>query len=99
LPDACAGGVLLLPAWGVKYVWGWPDRFASKMQEAGSRVVVAEVDSIDEARGLVGLPLHGVMTNRIELVGPWLRTQPALHRRMDSVDAPTPITLSPSGKK
>lgn len=73
LPEICTGRVLILPSWGVPYLWGWPNRFMQRVVAAGSQFIVAEVNSIEEAERFVALPIHGLMTDRIEIVGPWLR--------------------------
>lgn len=73
LPQKCRGGIMLLPDWAVKYLWGWPNRFMSKVVEADEHFIVTEVDSIEDAAFFSDLPIHGIMTDRIELVGPSLR--------------------------
>jgi glycerophosphoryl diester phosphodiesterase len=72
LPEPCRGKALSLPAWGLPYVWGWPDRFLAKVAAAGARAYVVEVDDPADALRLAALPIHGIMTDRIELVGPAL---------------------------
>jgi glycerophosphoryl diester phosphodiesterase len=75
LPEECAGEVMMLPVWAVKYLWGWPNRFMRRVVEGDARFLIAEVDSVEEAERLIELPVHGFMTNHIELVGPWLRSR------------------------
>jgi len=72
LPASCAGKTVLFPEWALKYVWGFPNRFVQKALDAGSRVFVTEIDTPDDAAMALDLPIHGVMTDRIEVVGPLL---------------------------
>jgi glycerophosphoryl diester phosphodiesterase len=58
-----------------KYIWlawGWPNRFLNKVYEADMRFYVY-VNSIEQAQELSGVPLNGVITDRIELIGPQLK--------------------------
>jgi glycerophosphoryl diester phosphodiesterase len=71
LPEVCTLGNLILPAWSVKYLWGWPDRFMSKVVDSKERFFIAEVDTTALAEAFADLPIHGIMTNHIESVGPW----------------------------
>jgi glycerophosphoryl diester phosphodiesterase len=73
LPASCAGKTVMFPIWALKYVWGFPDRFMQKMIAAGSRLIVTEVDTYEDVARVIELPIHGVMTDRIEVVGPLLR--------------------------
>jgi glycerophosphoryl diester phosphodiesterase len=75
LPSECGVAVFLLPSWGVKYLWGWPGRFMTKVVTAGGRFIPTEVNSVSEAAYFAALPVHGIMTDRIELIGPALRKQ------------------------
>ena len=73
LPRSCAGKHVMLPEWALDYVWGFPDRFMESAIAAGTRVFVTEIDTIVDATTAIGLPIHGVMTDRIEVVGPHIR--------------------------
>jgi glycerophosphoryl diester phosphodiesterase len=72
LPDACRDGDLTLPTWGTRYIWGWPHRFLSNAHDSGSRVFFY-VNRPDEGAQALALPVDGVVTDRIEVIGPWLR--------------------------
>jgi glycerophosphoryl diester phosphodiesterase len=59
-----------LPA---RYLWlipGWPNALLQKSAAAHVPFYVTEVDSIEEAEKLAQLPINGIMTNRIEVIGP-----------------------------
>jgi glycerophosphoryl diester phosphodiesterase len=73
LPPSCRLNSLLLPA---RYLWmvpGWPNDFLQKAAKAGVTVYVMDVDTTAEAEELTELPIHGIMTNKIEIIGPFLR--------------------------
>jgi glycerophosphoryl diester phosphodiesterase len=70
LPQACYLSSMGLPA---RYLWlvpGWPNDFLRKSAAAHVPFYVTEVDSVEEARRLGQLPINGIMTNRIEVIGP-----------------------------
>jgi glycerophosphoryl diester phosphodiesterase len=59
-----------LPA---RYLWlvpGWPNAFLQKSAAARIPFYVIEVDSVEESEKLAKLPINGIMTNWIEVVGP-----------------------------
>ena len=90
LPQACRHGVLILPSsslrsWLGRLFLGWPGRFLSKVHEAGGMVFV-ETDSLDEAIELRNVGVDGIMTDRIEVLGPALRA--------DTTHAPTALSTS-----
>ena len=73
LPPSCRLNSILLPA---RYLWmvpGWPNDFLQKAAKARVPVYVMDVDTMAEAETLTKLPLHGIMTNKIETIGPFLR--------------------------
>lgn len=53
-------------------LWGWPDRFIERAHQHGSQVYASQVDSIEELHEMLKLDLDGIMTNRIERIGPAL---------------------------
>ena len=70
LPKACRLSSMGLPD---QYLWlvpGWPNDFLHKSAAAHIPFYVTEVDSIEEAEKLAKLPINGIMTNRIEVIGP-----------------------------
>jgi glycerophosphoryl diester phosphodiesterase len=72
LPDACLLNGIALPA---RYLWlvpGWPNAFLQKTAASGVPVYVTEVDTREDLEKLYPLPIHGILTDRIEIVGPML---------------------------
>lgn len=70
LPKACQLSSMGLPA---RYLWlvpGWPNAFLQKSAAAHIPFYVTEVDSVEEAEKLAQLPINGIMTNWIEVIGP-----------------------------
>jgi glycerophosphoryl diester phosphodiesterase len=70
LPQACHLSSMGGPA---RYLWllpGWPNDFLHKSAAARIPFYVTEVDSVEEAKKLAQLPINGIMTNRIEVIGP-----------------------------
>lgn len=65
-----------LPAWPVTSVlWGWPDKFIERMHSVGSKVYISQVDSIEDLQKYNDFKFDGIMTNRIELIGPYIKMQ------------------------
>lgn len=66
--------VLGKPGKYVKFIsvlWGWPDEFIKKAKENGTEVYASQVDSIAEFEDMKKLDLDGIMTNKIEIIGPY----------------------------
>src|SRR5690606_28960161 len=51
-------------------LWGWPNKFIKLAHEHGTKVFASQVDSIEEFKQMKKLDLDGIMTNKIELIGP-----------------------------
>lgn len=100
VPAACRNAYVPVPANYAWLLWGWPHRFAARMREAGSEVILlgpldpfdpgsAGIDTLDQL-SLVPDGFDGfVWTNRIEIVGPALKPE----ARFDAARYP----LSPPG--
>ncbi|SCB60831.1 glycerophosphoryl diester phosphodiesterase [Rhizobium aethiopicum] len=79
LPDACRHRIMLVPINIASWLWGWPDRFLNRMQDAGTEVFVLGPyrggdfsTGIDDAAQLARLPQDyaaGLWTNEIETIG------------------------------
>ncbi len=79
LPDACKQRMMLVPINIAPWLWGWPDRFLNRMQDAGTEVFVlgpyrgSEFSTgIDDTTQLSQLPQNfsaGIWTNDIEAIG------------------------------
>ncbi|MBP2446859.1 glycerophosphodiester phosphodiesterase family protein [Rhizobium leguminosarum] len=79
LPDACRHAMMLVPINIAPWLWGWPDRFLNRMQDAGTEVFVLGPyrgsnfsTGIDDPALLARLPQNyaaGIWTNEIEAIG------------------------------
>jgi glycerophosphoryl diester phosphodiesterase len=76
LPSPCRDIILVLPEWSTRLLADWPEPFLSRAAASGSPVVIADVDDPATAARLTTLPLWGIMTDRIELIGPALTRDP-----------------------
>ena len=52
------------------FLWGWPEKFIALANTHGTKVYVSQVDSIEDLEFVRNLKIEGVMTNKIEVVGP-----------------------------
>ena len=69
LPTECQAQVLGLPSSYLSKTPGWPNRLLRKVRAAGSSFFVTGVDTPGELEALAGLPIDGVITDRIDLIG------------------------------
>lgn len=83
IPAACKNGTMLLKVSELGFtLWGWPNRFLARMQDANVRLIIAE-DVVDgQVKGLTGVDQYGDIANsyngyiwvdNIEELGPALR--------------------------
>jgi len=70
LPQECHLRSMGVPIRYLSLVPGWPNDFLRKAATAHIPFYVTEVDTVAEARKLEQLPINGIMTNRIEVIGP-----------------------------
>jgi glycerophosphoryl diester phosphodiesterase len=70
---SCGKYAIGAPARYLKYVPGWPNLFLVKAREAGLKVYVIDVDTKEDLQQVQDLPLDGIATNRIEVIGPLLK--------------------------
>jgi glycerophosphoryl diester phosphodiesterase len=82
VPAACRNTFVVVPANYAWALWGWPYRFAARMRQAGSEIILlgpyggggfsSGIDTIEQL-DLIPANFDGyVWTNRIETVGPAL---------------------------
>lgn len=84
VPEACRGGLMLVPVNIAPWLWGWPNRFQQRMHDAGVEVFVLGpydggefTSGIDHASQLSELPRGyggGIWTNRIDRIAPAVRS-------------------------
>jgi glycerophosphoryl diester phosphodiesterase len=71
--QACGKYAFGIPARYLKYVPGWSSHlFLVKAREAGLKLYVIDVDTPAALQQVKHLPLDGIITNRIEIIGPLL---------------------------
>lgn len=68
VPEGSQGVALGLPAAYARWVWGWPYRFLERVHAAGARFFLM-VDSAEDAARYADLPVDGVITDYIEVIG------------------------------
>ena len=83
VPADCERSVILVPVNYAPWLWGWPNRFLSRMNDHGSAVfIIGRHDGedfssgIDKSEDLALLPAGfagGIWTNRIDRIAPALR--------------------------
>ena len=81
VPDAMRNMELHLPEEYAGLLWGWPNRFLQRMEQANTRVVLVQYvngwsDGFNTPADLAKLPddfTGGVWTNRIDVIGPLLK--------------------------
>ena len=81
-PDTCRNMIVFVPMNYAWIGWGWPNRFLQRMRDAGSEVVIAGpihrgermgINGVDDAEAFAAVPRNwrgGVVTDRIEIIGP-----------------------------
>jgi glycerophosphoryl diester phosphodiesterase len=83
VPSACEKTQLHIPEKIVPLLWGWPNRFLNRMEDAGTNVIVVGGDGSDFSSGfdtpedIKRLPedfTGGIWTNRIDRVAPLNQT-------------------------
>lgn len=85
VPGECRNSVIFVPENFSKFLWGWPDTFLERMEGAESHVFLVGpysgdgfLTGIDDDRDVGFIPQGysgGILTNRIEYIGPLLRNQ------------------------
>jgi glycerophosphoryl diester phosphodiesterase len=68
LPEACKGLGVGMPTQYVRFVAGWPYRFLNKLSEADAKFYLM-VDTEEEAQAFLDIPVDGIVTDYIEVVG------------------------------
>jgi glycerophosphoryl diester phosphodiesterase len=71
-PAESRGLAMGAPPEYLKYLWGWPYRFLQKVSRAGASFYLM-VDTAEDAQKYRDLPVDGIVTDYIEVVGPYFR--------------------------
>jgi glycerophosphoryl diester phosphodiesterase len=69
LSDRCRQHVIGIPFDRLAGIPGWPHLILARAHQAGARVFVTDVDTPEQLAALIDLPLDGIQTNRIEVIG------------------------------
>jgi glycerophosphoryl diester phosphodiesterase len=73
ISTACGRYALGIPARYLKYAPGWSSNlFLVQARSAGLKIYVIDVDTAEDLKPIKDLPLDGIATNRIEIIGPLL---------------------------
>jgi len=56
----------------VDVLWGWPKKFIERAHEHGTKVYISQVESREDLEKVLPLPIDGIMTDKIEVIGPLL---------------------------
>ncbi len=85
VPKACRHSIIVVPINYARALWGWPDRFLSRMRRADTAVILTGpykgggfTTGIDAEAVLNSVPAHFdgyVWTNRVESIGPLIRPE------------------------
>lgn len=78
MPSACRNTQLHIPLKFASWLWGWPNKFLNRMDDAGTRVIVVAgsgewSEGFDTIEDLTLLPkgyTGGIWTNRIDRIAP-----------------------------
>jgi glycerophosphoryl diester phosphodiesterase len=79
MPAACRNGLLLVPINVAPWLWGWPGRFVTRLQAAGTEIFAAGpwdggysrgIDDESTFRRLPDGYAGGIWTNRIDRIAP-----------------------------
>lgn len=83
IPSNCKNTQLHLPENVAPWVWGWPHKFISRMENEGTRVILVAGDGgfsegFDQKEDIERIPdqyFGGIWTNRIDIIAPILKTE------------------------
>jgi glycerophosphoryl diester phosphodiesterase len=78
--DAYKDQGLALPIKYTKYMWGWPNRLLNKIYGAGARFYLV-VNNPDDLGSISGIPLNGIITYDIEILGKHIEKENVYEKR------------------
>ena len=70
LPSGCREQALAIPFADLSRLPGWPNLILARAHQSGVQVFVTDVDTPGQLEAVIGLPIDGIQTNRIEVIGP-----------------------------
>ena len=88
VPDACNNMVIFVPMNVAPWLWGWPDRFLSRMAARNSATFMIGPyhggdfsSGVDTQEQLLALPRNysgGILTNELETISPVLKSRSSM---------------------
>jgi len=54
----------------VSLLWGWPHKFIERAHDNGTEIYISQVDTLADWNEVRNLKADGIMTNKIEVIGP-----------------------------
>ena len=72
LSEGCRQHVIGIPFGMLGSIPGWPNLILARAHQAGAKVLITDVDTEAQLDAVKHLPIDGVQTNRIEVIGPLL---------------------------
>jgi glycerophosphoryl diester phosphodiesterase len=70
LPEGCRDQALGIPFAELSRLPGWPHLILARAHQAGVPVFITDVDTPQQLASVIDLPIDGIQTNRIEVIGP-----------------------------
>jgi glycerophosphoryl diester phosphodiesterase len=70
LPEGCQEQALAIPYTELSRLPGWPHLILARAHQAGVRVFITDVDTPEQLQSVIGVPIDGIQTNRIDVIGP-----------------------------
>lgn len=89
LPERCREQIIGIPVRMLPSLPGWPNLLLARAHQAGARVYVVDIDTEAQLATIADLPIDGIQTNRIEVIGPLLAERSAT-ARIDMAGEPSP---------
>jgi glycerophosphoryl diester phosphodiesterase len=70
LPAGCRDQALGIPYAELSRLPGWPHLILARAHQAGVPVFITDVDTPEQLQSVITLPIDGIQTNRIDVIGP-----------------------------
>jgi glycerophosphoryl diester phosphodiesterase len=70
LPERCRQSSIGIPYAELDGLPGWPHLILARAHKAGVPVYITDVDTPEQLDSVMALPIDGIQTNRIEIIGP-----------------------------
>lgn len=70
LPAGCQEQAIGIPYADLTHLPGWPNLILARAHQAGVPVFITDVDTPEQLQAVTALPIDGIQTNRIEIIGP-----------------------------